>query len=98
MKPRFGSASVGFELVYDHVELERAFLRSKAAQEGTPFAELAIPGISDVVIQQLLPGSEFGLDVASNLDGAYVTHTLKKARNASRRVRERHDCRREDGR
>lgn len=78
VKPRFGSASVGFEIVDDDVELSAALTVADARARRSQAQVPARPGVSRVVVQELLVGSEYGLDVLSDLQGRYVATAVKR--------------------
>ncbi|MDT7786300.1 MAG: carbamoyl-phosphate synthase large subunit, partial [Pseudonocardiales bacterium] len=73
VKPRWGTASIAVEvadgidelrLLYDHVakKVHRSALASPSSQD---------PGRC-VIVQELLPGQEYGMDVVNDLEGRYV--------------------------
>lgn len=79
VKPRFGSGSHMISYVNTPQELESAF--SSLSLLSLPF-DISIPNaISRVIIQEFLPGSEFGVDVLydkfSNFIGASAKRKLK---------------------
>lgn len=78
VKPRWGSASIGIESPEDSEELTLAYQFVKKR-----IARSILAGVSAVdfehcvIIQERLPGQEYGLDVINNLDGKYVTTFCK---------------------
>ncbi|EWH00868.1 ATP-grasp domain-containing protein [Halomonas sp. BC04] len=77
VKPRWGTASLGIELVDDRKQLRLAWdygrlrLPRMGLSNGTSGAE-------GLLIQELLPGQEYGLDVVNDLNGRYRTTFAKR--------------------
>ena len=78
VKPRWGTASVGVETAEDDIELEAVYRLTRkrvprlvCCGAGTDAAD------HTVLIQELLRGSEYGLDVVNDLSGRYVTTLIR---------------------
>lgn len=73
LKPRWGSASIGIDFPENMEELELAYklqsmrlgrtILAKASDEDLPHA---------LLIQEKIPGSEYGMDVLNDFDGNYI--------------------------
>lgn len=77
MKPRWGSGSIGLESIADMEELDIYYnLLTKKIKKSI----LATASVGDeyIMIQEKLTGSEFGLDVINDLDGNYVSVSVKQ--------------------
>jgi carbamoyl-phosphate synthase large subunit len=84
VKPRWGSASVGVEVVADQRQLELAAAWLALKLEQRP--EMGSRDRSDlrtVLIQEHLPGREYGVDVVNDLGGRYQA-TLARRKLAMR--------------
>jgi carbamoyl-phosphate synthase large subunit len=79
LKPRWGTASIGIEYVYDEEELE---LHYTLAMKRLPWTLLRQIGAADpdrcILIQKRLCGQEYGLDVVNDLEGRYVCTFVKR--------------------
>ncbi len=79
VKPRWGSASIGIEFPADLHELELAWELVHHKLGRTFLAEVsATDRQHSVMIQQQLPGSEYGLDVVNDLQGNYRATVVKR--------------------
>lgn len=77
VKPRWGTASTGIEKVESLEELELAWrfgIRKLARQGLRPGNE----SVSGLLIQQALPGHEYGVDIVNDLQGQYQTTFIKR--------------------
>jgi carbamoyl-phosphate synthase large subunit len=79
IKPRWGSASTGIEHVDDLAELELAYdlmqRRNARARSSHP---RIMQSDAALVIQELLTGQEYGLDIINDLQGRYVATLVKQ--------------------
>ncbi len=79
VKPRWGVSSFGVSVVEDAEELE---LSHRLAQKQLARSFLAAASASDaahnILIQEKLAGTEYGLDVVNDLEGRYVTTFAKR--------------------
>lgn len=72
VKPRWGTASISIELVHSIEELELAYHLTHARIMRTIIAQVSMKdALQAVLIQQHVPGDEYGLDIVNNLDGDY---------------------------
>jgi carbamoyl-phosphate synthase large subunit len=70
VKPRWGTASIGIEFVHSVEELELAYHLIHKRITRTIIASVSMNDAAHaVLIQQRVPGSEYGLDIVNNLDG-----------------------------
>ena len=77
MKPRWGSGSIGLESIADMEELDIYYhLLTKNIKK--PILATASVGDEDILIQEKLTGSEFGLDVMNDLNGKNVGVSVKQ--------------------
>ena len=78
VKPRWGSASISIEKVFDSMELELAYsLVMKRIQRSFLAKISATDSTRSVMIQECLTGPEYGLDIINGLDGIYRTTFVK---------------------
>lgn len=79
IKPRWGSASIGIEVVETFEELELAY-RLLTIRLKRSILSAAGDAVTDQVIlfQEKLVGQEYGMDVINDLDGNYVASFAKK--------------------
>lgn len=77
IKPRWGSASIGLYIVHTIQELEESYAACKRAIANSFLAQLATDE-RDVLIQEMIVGSEFGVDVFNDLTTKYRGSVLKK--------------------
>ena len=75
VKPRWGSASFAIEHAFDATELELAL--GLVARKLTRVDQPHLPGPA-VLIQEMIHGVEYGLDVVNDLDGRYVATIVKE--------------------
>ncbi len=79
VKPRWGTASIGIEFPEDPQELELAYELVRHKLKRTFLADAsAADEARAVLIQQYLPGKEFGLDIVNDLQGNYRTTVVKE--------------------
>jgi carbamoyl-phosphate synthase large subunit len=79
LKPRWGSASIGIELVENEVELSAAYQLLRSRIRRSILAEASNSDVDrSILIQEVLPGTEYGLDVINDLDGRYVATLARK--------------------
>jgi carbamoyl-phosphate synthase large subunit len=79
IKPRWGMGSIGVYQVENEEELKVLYLKVKKELQKTSLKEgsKALKG-QDVIIQENLPGEEFGLDVFNNFKGNHIKTFVKK--------------------
>src|SRR5690606_38983435 len=77
VKPRWGTASSGIERVETIEELELAwkFGIRKLARQGLRTGNGKVSGL---LIQQALPGHEYGVDIVNDLEGNYKATFIKR--------------------
>ncbi|SDO11212.1 ATP-grasp domain-containing protein [Alkalicoccus daliensis] len=79
LKPRNGSASVGIEFVYYLEDLEMAYRRVVEEIKAEPLTEATDKNPEEnVIIQQVVEGDKFSLDIFNDLNGHYVTSFVRK--------------------
>ena len=72
IKPRWGSASIGIDFPEDMEELELAYKLQTIRLKRTILAEASKDDIDHaVLIQERIPGKEFGMDVLNDFEGNY---------------------------
>lgn len=73
IKPRWGSASIGIDFPEDIRELELAYELQTIRLKRTILAEASKEDIDHaILIQEKIPGAEFGMDVLNDFEGNYV--------------------------
>lgn len=77
LKPRWGSGSIGLETVEDMDELETVYRLLSKKIKKTILSKASI-GDEYILIQEKLPGNEYGLDVMNDLDGNHVAVSVKQ--------------------
>jgi carbamoyl-phosphate synthase large subunit len=79
VKPRWGTASIGYEVPATAEELELAWRLGAFRLRRSMLAQVSArdPG-GGLVIQERLLGDEFGLDVINDLEGRYVATLVKQ--------------------
>ena len=77
LKPRWGSGSIGIEIVDDMDELEMVYqlLLHKVKKS---ILATASQGDEYIMIQQFIKGKEFGLDIINDLQGSHVAVSVKQ--------------------
>jgi carbamoyl-phosphate synthase large subunit len=79
VKPRWGTASIGIEYVYDANELNHAYELVRKRLARTIISEVSASDPDHcVMIQQKLNGYEYGLDVINNIDAKHVVTFAKR--------------------
>jgi carbamoyl-phosphate synthase large subunit len=79
VKPRWGTTSLGLELVDDRADLQavHGLLQRRLARDAYP--GVASPALDQaVLVQPRLEGAEFGLDIVNDLSGRYVCTFAKQ--------------------
>lgn len=83
IKPRYGMASIGIEVVYDKKELhliaELLALRTNPDYR----SKISINNSTEFLFQEYLGGEEFGIDVLNDLSGHYVNSYVKQKMSRS---------------
>ena len=73
VKPRWGSASIGIDFPEDLEELELAYQLQTIRLKRTILAEASKEDIDHaILIQEKIPGAEYGMDVLNDLNGNYI--------------------------
>jgi len=73
IKPRWGSASIGIDFPEDMEELDLAYRLQTIRLKRTILAEASKEDIDHaILIQEKIPGNEYGMDVLNNFEGNYV--------------------------
>lgn len=77
LKPRWGSGSIGVEVVDDCDELMAtySFLKKKIMKS---ILSTASDSNNPIIIQEFIKGTEYGLDIINDLNGNYVTTSVKR--------------------
>ena len=80
VKPRFGMGSLGVYKAANDIELKGAYsMCSREVKDSyLRFESGAVNAENAVMIQKALAGTEYGLDVISDLDGNYVNTIVRK--------------------
>lgn len=79
VKPRWGTGSIGLEFPQDMGELELAHALVSLRLARTIIADVsATDPTRNLLIQERLPGPEYGLDIVNDLNGNYVTTFVKQ--------------------
>lgn len=79
LKPRWGSASLGIEFPEDEEEMELAYKMLSKRLRRSILAEASNADIQHaILIQQKLPGEEYGMDVVNDFEGNYVGTFVRK--------------------
>ncbi|WP_158210649.1 ATP-grasp domain-containing protein [Myroides phaeus] len=72
IKPRWGSASIGIDFPEDMEELDLAYQLQKIRLGRTILAEASKEDFDHaILIQEKIPGAEYGMDVLNDFDGNY---------------------------
>ncbi|QHC83725.1 ATP-dependent carboxylate-amine ligase [Empedobacter brevis] len=73
VKPRWGSASIGIDFPEDMEELDLAYKLQTIRLKRTILAEASKEDMEHaILIQEKIPGTEYGMDVLNDFDGHYV--------------------------
>lgn len=78
VKPRWGTASIGVERPADWEELEWVWRMGHHRLARSPLARLSRDRNDCLLIQEHLPGEEYGLDIVNDLDGNYVATWVRR--------------------
>lgn len=79
LKPRWGSASIGIDIVYNMEELELAYRLHTIKLERTILQEASKSSKHEnILIQEFIEGQEYGLDIINDLQGNYQATIVKK--------------------
>lgn len=77
LKPRWGSGSIGIEVAEDDVDLFMMYAMLKKKVKKTILATASV-GDEYIMIQQMIRGKEYGLDVMNDLNGNCVAVSVKE--------------------
>ena len=77
LKPRWGSGSIGIEIVVDEEELRLTYALLKKKIKRTILAHASV-GDDYILIQQMIKGKEYGLDIINDFDGNNVAVSVKE--------------------
>lgn len=77
LKPRWGSGSIGLEVVYSYEELNLAYRLLQTKIKRTILAS-ASQGEHFIIIQQFIKGKEYGLDIMNDLSGNHIAVSVKQ--------------------
>lgn len=77
LKPRWGSGSIGIEIVEDIEELELAYKLLYKKIKRTILSKASI-GDDYLLFQEKISGNEYGLDIMNDLDGNNVAVSVKR--------------------
>lgn len=79
IKPRWGTASIGIEYPQNDEELELAYRFLSQRLSRTIIANASsLDPTRCVLIQEKIVGEEYGLDIIADLDGNYITTSVKR--------------------
>src|SRR5690606_16425292 len=79
VKPRWGTGSIGIEIARTEEELELAYSLLKFRLSRTILSDISQSDPErSVLIQEMISGEEYGLDIINNLKGEYVTTFTKR--------------------
>ena len=79
VKPRFGFGSIGLEAANSLAELDAAYLLVHAKIMQTPILHsLDFNPAESVLIQQMIIGQEYGVDVINDLDGQFAACLVER--------------------
>lgn len=79
IKPRWGSASIGIEIVNDLEELELAYQLQIKKLKRTILFEASKQDLDNaILIQEMIKGQEFGVDIINDLSCKYQATIVKK--------------------
>lgn len=79
VKPRRGQGSIGIETVFAEDELRSACLLAGRKMARMESNELLVrPGEENLIVQELIPGVEYGLDVVNDLHGRFAACLVKR--------------------
>lgn len=79
IKPRWGSASIGIDFPEDMRELDLCYELQTLKLKRTILAEASKEDVNrSILIQEMLPGAEYGMDVLNDFEGNYVGTFVRK--------------------
>jgi carbamoyl-phosphate synthase large subunit len=79
VKPRWGTGSIGVEIVRSDEELQWAYGLLSSKLGNTILADISrMDADRAVVVQEFVAGSEYGLDIINDLTGHYVATLIKR--------------------
>ncbi|KAB8137782.1 ATP-grasp domain-containing protein [Gracilibacillus oryzae] len=79
IKPRNGSASMGVEFAYNVEELQHAYDCAVREIKESPLDDATSKSAEEnVIIQEVIEGDKFSLDIFNDLDGNYVTSLVRR--------------------
>ena len=78
VKPRWGTASIAVERCDDLQELEAVHGLAERRLRRTLLADVGAPDDGGVIVQEMIQGQEYGLDVVNDLGGRFVGAFLKR--------------------
>ena len=77
VKPRWGSASIGFYIAYNEAELQDAFYACQRILSNSFLSQLATDP-DEVLVQEFIAGTEYGVDIFNDLNGVNRGIVLRK--------------------
>jgi len=77
IKPRWGSGSIGIEIVNDEEELDLSYKLIHKKIKNSILSKVS-KGTEYIIIQEMLIGNEFGLDVINDLNGNFIAVSVKR--------------------
>lgn len=77
VKPRFGSASIGVIECIDPTRIKAAVRSVESSIQKSPLGELSTEELS-VIVQEILPGEEYGLDIGNDHRGNFRGVAVRK--------------------
>lgn len=78
VKPRFGNGSIGLSTAHDEQELDALFYLTEKSIYRSWLKYESAQSDEIVVIQEMLQGDEYGLDIINDLQGNYQNTIIKK--------------------
>lgn len=78
VKPRFGNGSIGLSIAYDEKELDALFYLTEKSIYRSWLKYESAQSDEIVIIQEMLQGDEYGLDIINDLQGNYRNTIVKK--------------------
>lgn len=79
VKPRWGVSSIGLRIAEDDEELDQAMRLARRHLARTVLADISASDAEHcVLVQELLAGREYGLDVINDLEGRHVCTFVKR--------------------
>ena len=78
VKPRYGNGSIGLSVAYDEQELDALFYLTEKSIHRTWLKYESKQSNEIVIVQELLNGEEYGLDIIKDLQGNYQNTIVKK--------------------